>query len=268
MAIGAVALASVVSAPVAIGLVGVQAIGAVYDRRDWRLADVPVRAALRITPEHRYLAARIGDFGMVDEIARAVPAAAKVFSCVGLPEAYVEREVSGFWDSKLAQRMTDALHFALVSHGTAAQLISWRWRESPGNAMRITALSEVRGSAGNGWRVYRPGESLRLGAASGLRGADFLVWPADSGRVRAEVLSRSGEWCNVDASGEQFSYPIDLRADATASIRRSGYAYLVIPVADDAFAVIGSDMLRHAAAWGVEVAGRSGNLYLFRIQGD
>jgi hypothetical protein len=41
-----------------------------------------------------------------------------------------------------------------------------------------------------------------------------------------------------------------------------------MPVADDAFAPMGSDMLRHAEAWRVEVVGRSGNLYLFRIQGD
>jgi hypothetical protein len=61
---------------------------------------------------------------------------------------------------------------------------------------------------------------------------------------------------------------MDIRADAAASVRRSGYGYLVMPVADDAFAPMGSDMLRHAEAWRVEVVGRSGNLYLFRIQGD
>jgi hypothetical protein len=268
MAIGAVALASVVPGSVAIGLVAAQVVGAVYDRRDWRLEDLPVRAALRITPEPQYLATRIGDFGMVDEIARAVPSGAKVFSCVGLPEAYIDREVLGFWHSKQARRMTDALQFALVSHGTSAQLLSWRWRESPGTAMRVTALSEVQGSSGNGWRVYKPGESMGLGLAAGLRGADFLVWPGDSGRVRAEVLSPSGEWCNVDASASRFGYRMDIRADATASVRRSGYGYLVMPVADDAFAPMGSDMLRHAEAWRVEVVGRSGNLYLFRIQGD
>jgi hypothetical protein len=265
MAVASVALASVLPVPVAMGLVAVQAVGAIDDRRDWRLADVPMSAALRIIPEHEYLAARIGDFGMVDEIARAVPAGEKVFSCVGLPEAYVEREVLGFWDSKLAQRMTDALRFALLSHGTSAQLISWRWRESPGAAMRITALSELRGSSGNGWRVYKAGESMRLWAPSGLRGADFLVWPGDSGRVRADVLARSGEWCNVGGSAERFRYPIDVRADAAASIRRSGYAYVVMPEAGDAFAALGCDMLRDAKAWGVELVGRSGNLYLFRI---
>jgi hypothetical protein len=161
--------------------------------------------------------------------------------------------------------MTDALQFALASHGTSAQLISWRWRESPGTTMRITVLSEVRGSLGNGWRAYKAGESVRLGVEAGLRRADFLAWPGDSGRVRAEVLSRSGEWCNVDGSAVRFSYPIDLRADATASIRRSGYGYLVMPVADDAFAAIGSDMLRDAKAWGVELVGRSGNLYVFKL---
>ena len=268
MAIGSVALASAVPGPMAIGLVAVQLAGAVYDRRDWRLADVPVRAALRMTPEHEYLTARIGGFGMVDEIARAVPAGAKVFSCVGLPEAYIEREVLGFWHSKLARRMTDALHFALMSHGTSAQLISWRWRESPGTAMRITALSEVRGSSGNGWRIYRPGQSMRLGEESGLQRADFLVWPGDSGRVRAEVLSPSGEWCNVDGSASRYEYPVELRADASAYVLRSGYRYLVMPVADDSFAPIGSDMLLHSDLWGVEAVGRSGSLYLFRILGD
>ncbi len=267
MAIGSIALASVVPVPLAIGLVAAQAFGAVYDRRDWRLGDIPVRAALRIIPEHRYLKEQIGDFGMVDEIARAVPAGARIFSCTGLPELYVNREVLGFWHSKLAQRMTDALHFALVSHGTPAQLISWRWRESPGTAIRVTALSEVRGSSGNGWKVYWPGESMELGAAAGLRGADFLVWPLDSGRVRAEVLSHSGEWCNVDGSASRFGYPVELRADAAAYVLRSGYRYMVMPVADDAFAPIGSDMLLHSDLWGVEVVGRSGNLYLFRIQG-
>jgi len=61
-------------------------------------------------------------------------------------------------------------------------------------------------------------------------------------------------------------YYIDLRRDATAYIGRSGYRYIVVPVADDPFAEIGVDMVRHPEAWGVTIAGESEGIYLLRIR--
>jgi hypothetical protein len=267
MSVGTLAIVSVLPAPAAVALVAVQIAGCFYDfRYDWRLRDIPWPAALRIVPERTYLRSKIPEFGIVDAIARAVPAGSKIFACSALPEAYIPREVLTYWHSRLGLRLTDALEFASVSHGTPARLVSWRWRKSPGSAIRLTALSEVRVSSGYAWRMYRPGESVMLAAPAGLRAADFLIWPGDQARLRTEVLEGSGEWRGVDGSGERFLYDIDLRLDAAAFVRRSGYRYVVIPVADDAFAGIGSDMLRHAEAWGIEVVGRWDGLYLFRIQ--
>ena len=265
MALGSIAMVSVIPVPVAAGLVVAQGIGAVYNKRDWRLSGVPWEAALRIVPEHQYLKTRIGDFGMVDEIARTVPGSARIFACAALPEAYIRQEVLGFWQSKLAQRMYDALHFAHDSQGKDARLLSWRWKRNPPSAVRITALSEVHASTGSGWYLYGPGEAATFAVREGTRAADLLVWPGDPSQVRTEVLSRSGEWRGADRLAEHYSCRIDIRRDATTYIRRSSYRYLVVPVLEGPFAELGSDMLGDPEGWGVEVVGRSGGLYLFRI---
>jgi len=271
----AVLIAAATSSPLGIALVVIQAVAVAppaqrfYNPRlDWGIAEIPLAAALRIEPESSYLRRRIPSYEFTQEIASATPPGARIFSCAGLPDAYVPRETLTYWHSRLAQRITDSLNFAMMSQGTRARLLSWRWQTPPGRLIRVTALTEMRlvdGAAAQTWRLFQPGESFQVGLKPGVAGADFLIWPGDQARVRTDVAGTSGPWRNIDANAERWAVPIDLRGDVTALLKRSGFDYLAIPVSDDAFAPIGRDMLRNGGEWRVTAVARSGSLYLFRL---
>jgi hypothetical protein len=271
----ALVIAAALPAPLCVALVSLQAVAAAPSvlnpyspRPDWGITEIPVAAALRIEPEPAYLRRRIPAYGFVEEIASATRPTAHIFSCAWLPDAYMPRDTLIYWHSVLGQRITDALNFAMMSQGTRARLLSWRWQEPPGQTIRMTALTEMRlvdGAAAQAWRLFRPGESFRVPLKPGVVRADFLIWPGDQARLRADVAVAGGLWNNIDAGAERSAVPIDLRGDVTTFIKRSGFDYLAIPVSDDAFAPIGRDMLRNGREWRVELVARSGSLYLFRL---
>ncbi|MES1258887.1 MAG: hypothetical protein ABUS51_10670 [Acidobacteriota bacterium] len=284
MAPASLALASVLPGPLVIGLVALQAIGAappvmdLYDKRhEWRLGALPVRAALGTVPEAVYLKGALPGYAVARMVARNTGADAKIFACSAVPEAYIPREILIWWHSAEARRFTDALHFAHMSRGTRARVLSWRWNAGEYRSLRLTALTDLRvveaglvaGSMGaQSWKMFHPGEAIRLTAGPGVRGADLLIWPGDQAREKTEALPAAGSWLSMDARAERCARNIDLRRDATAYIRRSGYHYILIPVEADAFAEIGSEMGRHPGEWGVEAVGRADTMWLFRIIPD
>jgi hypothetical protein len=282
MALSAVAIVALLPRRAAIGLVLVQALATLpwaldrYDLPgDWRPGAPPLAAALRLEAEDHYLTRSIPGFAAARMIQNNTPPAAKILACTALPDAYVSRDVLTWWHSRRAQQFADAIHFAMMSQGTRARLVSWRWHEDQYRLLRLTALSDLRlvsaamphteaGMAS--WRMYRPGETLNLTAPPGAHGADFLVWPGDQASLKTEVLPVAGPWRVPEAVEERSVCYIDLRRDATAYIRRAGYEYLVLPVEDDPFAEIGVDMVRHPAEWGVTIAGQANGIYLLKIK--
>jgi hypothetical protein len=58
----------------------------------WRLERVPVAAALRITPEEKYLSERHWGYPFARMIEKHVPPDEKIFSFSGVPEAYLTRD--------------------------------------------------------------------------------------------------------------------------------------------------------------------------------
>jgi hypothetical protein len=281
MALWAIAIASVLPYRAAFALVAIQAIAAAppvldwYDSRgDWRLGGLPLAAALRIEPGNVYLRRSLPEFDTTQLIRNKTPEDAGVLACTALPVAYVPREVLTWWHSLRGQQFGDALQFALESQGTHARLDSWRWPENRYTSLRVTALSDLRvisaslphsPAAWNSWRIYRAGESISLIASAGVHGADVLIWPGD--RVeRTEVLPPSGTWRVPEGIVERSPLDIDLRKDATAYIRRYGYKYIVVGIAEGPFAEVGVDMLRHPGEWGVQLEGLSGANCLFRIR--
>lgn len=65
----------------------------------WRLAGVPVRAALRVVPEDQYLNGRLGDYGWKEPIEHLVPADALIYTDAGRPEAYIHRTLIVSYES-------------------------------------------------------------------------------------------------------------------------------------------------------------------------
>jgi len=63
------------------------------------------------------------------------------------------------------------------------------------------------------------------------------------------------------------SLPVDVRRAAAAFIRRSGYHYILVSTEKGAFSRIGKDLLEHPVEWGVEPAGRNGDVWLLYISG-
>jgi hypothetical protein len=274
MALAAIGITSVLPRRAAIALVAVQVIAALPPAMDlyarpgeWRLGTLPLAAALGLEPADRYLRRSLREFDAAKMIERNTPEGAKILACVSLPDAYISREVLTWWHSRRAQQFADALHFAMMSKGTRARLVSWRWKK-PYRPVRVVALTDLRivsASAGTDtWRMRRPGESIGMGTPAA--GLDLLLWPGDQSRERVEALQPSGEWCDPGGTRDTESRYLDLRQDATAYIRRSGYRYIAAPVRDDPFAEIGVDMVRHPYEWGVEIAGEASGIYLLRIR--
>ncbi len=266
MLIGAVAIGAALPDRAAWALVAAQAAGALFLTSDWRLGPLPLAAALRIEPEAHYLSRSISSYDAAAMLTAGTPLGARILTCTALPEAYVGRELLFWWHSRQAQDLADSLHFAQMSQGTRARLVSFRWPADRYRSMRMTPISELRvvdatlsRPGAQSWRMHKPGETIDFLAPPGSNGADVLIWPGDQARATTEVLPASG------VSHEQRDLTLDVRRDATAYIRRSGYHYIAIPVADDPFATIGIDMVRHPAEWGVTIAGEAKGIYLLHI---
>ena len=105
--------------------------GPVVDRYianpDWRLHDIPWRAALRLEREQDYLARQIGDFANDALLTDFTPAGAKILTMAPVHQAYLQREVLVYWQSAVADRMVEDLAFALRSSGSAAAHSWWTW---------------------------------------------------------------------------------------------------------------------------------------------
>jgi hypothetical protein len=282
MSLAAIAIASILPRGFALAVVAVQAV-AVFppilnlyaNPGNWRLEGLPLAAAFRIEPEEAYLRRSVSGFGATKMIADNTPPGARILAFLPLAEAYIPRDVLTWWHSRRAQKFTDALQFAMMSQGTRARLVSWRWPENQYQALRMTALSDLRvvsaalphSNAGlNSWQMHKPGETIGLYAPGGAAGADFLIWPGDQAIERTEALSSSGRWQPPDGAVERTPRYIDVRKDATAYIRRSGYDYIVVRVVDDAFEKLGVDMVRHPDDWGVTIAGEAKGTYLLHIR--
>lgn len=69
----------------------------------WQLPRIDVAAALRITPEHDYLARTLGGYPMSASIDRLVPPSANVFTLDTIPQAYTRRRLWNYYESAKGQ---------------------------------------------------------------------------------------------------------------------------------------------------------------------
>ncbi len=91
-----------------------QVIGLYHPGYTWRLQRIPWRAALRIQPEHDYLAGLIGEYPVARLIQDRTQPGERIFSLASVATAYTDREVLDFWHSAQAAELSDALYSALA----------------------------------------------------------------------------------------------------------------------------------------------------------
>jgi hypothetical protein len=81
----------------------------------WRLQGFPIRAALRLEPEPKFLQRRLGDYAWKEPIERLVPPGARIFTDAGRPEAYIHRELIVSYESLLGYEAEQALAAPLAN---------------------------------------------------------------------------------------------------------------------------------------------------------
>jgi hypothetical protein len=79
------------------------------DHWAWRVASIPVKAALRMEPEWPYILRRLGDLQLKARIEQAVPPGEKIFSFAGRPDAYIDRDIVVQYESTLGNLVQDIL---------------------------------------------------------------------------------------------------------------------------------------------------------------
>ncbi len=78
----------------------------------WRLQGIPWRAALRLEPEHDYLARAFPDFGLVDLVNNQTRPQETTFAMLSVYNAYIDRPIVDWWESAAADRIMDTLRLA------------------------------------------------------------------------------------------------------------------------------------------------------------
>ncbi len=275
------AFSSLLSAPVAAGLVAVQAVGALrpvirlYDiHGDLMLPELPLRAALRIEPERDYLR-RVDWVYRVDEmmVAHSEPDA-RIFAFGPYTLGYVPREVLDFWHSTIARQVTDNLLLALHSPDNPAARIALPFEPGQYDAFRITARKDVKlldtrptPSPSKVWpaKVFEAGETWVAPVEPNATRLNLLLYSFEPSSLGIEARAGAGGWKPVATPITGRGVPVDLRRRVTSDVLARGYRYVLVSTGSDSYSEIGRDMERHPSEWGVSLAGRERDIVLFRI---
>ncbi len=125
----------------------------------WRLNRIPISAALRLTPEEKFLTERFPAYVTARMVEDFVPAGERVFAFSGVAEAYTTREILVSYQSGYNNMLSDVLWAALFPpaaptrqthfHFPAAEVRKIRvWQAASGTGQwsvnEIRALTEVR----------------------------------------------------------------------------------------------------------------------------
>jgi hypothetical protein len=94
------------------------------ERYLFRLHDFPLAAALRIEPEDRYCQRRFAEYNVAKMIERVTPLNAHVLALLPVAKAYLDRDVTVFWQSAETERLLDTLRLASTYAG--AKTYDWK----------------------------------------------------------------------------------------------------------------------------------------------
>ena len=131
-----------------------------------RITRVPLRAALRIEPEERYLARSRPGYAIDRMIERQVPPGGRVFSFEPIPEDWTAREIVVAQNGAENEVFADIFRTALASGACPIRALDFRF--SPARLRRVRAVQTAR-LPGTMWSIdeFQVREGGKLLAADG-----------------------------------------------------------------------------------------------------
>ncbi|MBM3774233.1 MAG: hypothetical protein FJW37_03635 [Acidobacteria bacterium] len=134
----------------------------------WRIHSVPVAAALRLRSEDAYLGSKMGEYGIVRMIERAVPPGKKTFSMGALPDAYTSREILVGYQSAGNNRLFQTLWAGMDRGFRPVESLVLSFSEQRARSLRLVGTAPCQPAL---WTIHE----LRL-------------------FVNGEELARAPEW--------------------------------------------------------------------------
>ena len=135
----------------------------------WRLTSAPWSAALRITPEERYIIARISEYPVSKMLEARVPPGARVYSFDPIAQSYCARDVVACWWGAENIRLRDTLQLPLTNEYRPMLRLTFRFSARPLYGIRV-----VQTAAGTDiWKI----SELRL-MHLGIELPEGVTWHA------------------------------------------------------------------------------------------
>jgi hypothetical protein len=273
------------------------------DAGSWRLHGIPLRAALRLEPEDRYLSAHLANYDWARLIERTVPPGAKVLSFSQVAEAYTTRDILVVYQSAANKLLGEILWTPLFPQNAPDRSVEFRLPPEPLRGLRVvqTAASATqqwsitdlrivppvpiaRASAKpNPWEVplafdakpvtrwrtwlpLEPGQFIELDFAQPrpLQSIALqLTRDQPDMRLELEGADASGQWRKLPASSQEETLA------PIANLRRQAAAELKARGVDYLlifhYDLEPDDFRRRAEEWGIHQVGELGNDRLYRI---
>ncbi len=267
----------------------------------WALHDLPWRAALRLEPEAVYLSREIGEYDIARMIENKTGPQDRTFCLTSVAKAYTTRDVRVYWYSTHEQRLEEALETALAH--PARILASAALSGSPVTGVRVVAgaaspqefrIFELGPFArGASQTAASPNESEAPGAVDGNRATSWrsrsptergmfltalfqqptvldrvdIVMPEALAALPLIVQTLNANWTTVaDSLRTTRLPPEDLRRESTRALRQAGFRFILARAGNTGIDVIGADMVKHAAEWGLRDRGEFTPVHLFEIE--
>ncbi|MFN7932869.1 MAG: hypothetical protein U0R19_06050 [Bryobacteraceae bacterium] len=175
----------------------------------WRLERIPIAAALRLTPEERYLDQRFGSYTVARMIEDFVPPEGKVFSFGTLAESYTRREILTAYKSAQNNILGEIIWAALFPDVAPKLRAEYRFEQAPYRRLRLyQTKSGTDQCSVTEFRVMHKGKELR-------RDPDWRVraWPKPSDAPLAFDNSPVTRWRSWQGIRPGFFLEVDLGTD-------------------------------------------------------
>jgi hypothetical protein len=271
----------------------------------WCIRDIPVRAALRLTPEQDYIVARIPEYALGPVLEREVPVGGKVFSFAGRPEAYLNRDIIVGYESAPGTLAGDILMTPL-EHGPSTvrrfrftpvaargvrvvetaradvfwsvaelraflagrelpRVPAWRLSAKPNPWDVQLAFDNSYATRWRTWQAMRPGDRIEI---------DFgRLEELDQVAIESTYINESKLKVEVMAADGSWSpaaaEATDERLAPPTGLRRAATAELLVRgigwLLINDTDSVAADLVRHPEYWGVTEIGRAGIVRVYRI---
>jgi hypothetical protein len=126
------------------------------DPYNMRLDKIPVRAALRLIPEEKFLESRLWGYPAARMLEDMVPPESKILCNSAPPEAYTSRDILVGYEGALNQNLGDLLNVPLIADWQPTRRLTFRFAPRTVRRVRIvqSASSPVENWGVNELRVY------------------------------------------------------------------------------------------------------------------